>query len=163
LKYYTQHKLILFLLIGFSIGYGCKNSKIIRSNQSDIQGNPKIIFLNYFIEKTPNNKRKIEFINKKIVDGTLKIILSEPIENAVVGDLILKELDSKLKTINKILIKNPLLKTIEYVDDTKQLQTKTIHLNKTQFSIRLQLKNNTKYITISNFAENDPLIKTKIN
>ena len=89
--------------------------------------------------------------------------MSEPIENAVVGDLILKELDSKLKTINKILIKNPLLKTIEYVDDTKQLQTKTIHLNKTQFSIRLQLKNNTKYITISNFAENDPLIKTKIN
>ena len=65
--------------------------------------------------------------------------------------------------LNQILIKNPLVKSIEYVDDSKNFKTETIKTDKTQFSIRLQLKSNTKYITISNFAENDPLIKTQIN
>jgi hypothetical protein len=142
---------------------GCKNSKQSFENQTEIESTPKILFLNYAIEKTLDNKRKIEFINKKIVDGKLKNITFEPIGNAVDGDLIFSELDSKLKTINKILIKNPLVQTIEYVGDAQQFQTKTIDLDKTQFSIRLQLKNATKYITISNFAENKPLIKTKIN
>lgn len=142
---------------------GCKNSKQSFENQTEIESTPKILFLNYVIEKTLDNKRKIEFINKKIVDGKLKNIAFEPIGNAVDGDLIFSELDSKLKTINKILIKNPLVQTIEYVDDAKQFQTKTLDLDKSQFSIRLQLKNATKYITISNFAENEPLIKTKIN
>ena len=163
LKNITKYKITILLLVLLPVFLGCKNSKQSFENQTEIESTPKILFLNYAIEKTLDNKRKIEFINKKIVDGKLKNIAFEPIGNAVDGDLIFSELDSKLKTINKILIKNPLVQTIEYVDDAKQFQTKTLDLDKSQFSIRLQLKNATKYITISNFAENEPLIKTKIN
>ncbi|SHI35563.1 hypothetical protein SAMN05216261_0413 [Algibacter luteus] len=163
LKNITKYKITILLLVLLPVFLGCKNSKQSFENQTEIESTPKILFLNYVIEKTLDNKRKIEFINKKIVDGKLKNIAFEPIGNAVDGDLIFSELDSKLKTINKILIKNPLVQTIEYVDDAKQFQTKTLDLDKSQFSIRLQLKNATKYITISNFAENEPLIKTKIN
>ena len=150
-------------MICFSFFYGCKNSKAISENQSEIQGVSKILFLNYSIEKTLNGKRTIQFINKKIVDGKLKPIPFESIENGIVGDLIFTEFDKKSKVLHQLLIKNPLFKTIEYVDDSKNFKTETIKSDKTQFSIRLQLNSNTKYITISNFAENDPLIKTQIN
>ena len=150
-------------MICFSFFYGCKNSKAISENQSEIQGASKILFLNYSIEKTLNGKRTIQFINKKIVDGKLKPISFESIENGIVGDLIFTEFDKKSKVLHQLLIKNPLFKTIEYVDDSKNFKTETIKSDKTQFSIRLQLNSNTKYITISNFAENDPLIKTQIN
>jgi hypothetical protein len=142
---------------------GCKNSKQSFEHQNDLESTPKILFLNYTIAKTPDDKRIIEFINKKIVDGKLKKIEFEPLENAVDGDLIFTELNGRSKSINKILIKNPLIKTMEYLNDSKQFQTKALILDKTQFSVRLQLKSNTKYITISNFAENKPLIITQIN
>jgi hypothetical protein len=163
LKYFTSYKFTLLLLVCLSVFNGCKNSKAISENQSEFQGTPKIIFLNYNIEKTSNGKRTIQFINKKIVDGKLKPIPFESVENGVDEDLIFSELDNKSKVLHQILIKNPLIKTFEYVDESKQFQTKTIKSDKTQFSIRLQLKSNTKYITISNFAEDEPLIKTQIN
>ena len=163
LNFTTTYKTILLLLVCLSFFSGCKNSKAISANQSEIEGSQKILFLNYNIEKTSIGNRTIQFINKKIVDGKLKPIPFESIENGVVGDLIFTELDKKSKVLNQILIKNPLVKTFEYVDDSKNFKTETTKLDKTQFSMRLQLKSNTKYITISNFAENDPLIKTQIN
>ncbi|MDG1728752.1 MAG: hypothetical protein P8K68_03265 [Algibacter sp.] len=163
MKCSTTYKTVLLLIVCLSFFSGCKNSKSVFENQSEIVGTPKVLFLNYNIEKTLNGKRTIQFINKKIVDGKLKQIKFESIENGVIGDLIFTELDKKSKMLNQILIKNPLVKSIEYVDDSKNFKTETIKTDKTQFSIRLQLKSNTKYITISNFAENDPLIKTQIN
>ncbi|WP_298555436.1 hypothetical protein [uncultured Algibacter sp.] len=152
-------------MICLSFFSGCKNSKTISENQSkkEIQTTPKILFLNYSIEKTSNVKRSIQFINKKIVEGKLKPNRLDSLENGIKGDLIFTELDKKSKVLNQILIKNPLIRTVEYLDDSKQFQTKIIKSDKTQFSVRLQLKSDTKYITISNFAKNDPLIKTQIN
>jgi len=165
LNFITTYKTILLLLVCLSFFSGCKNSKAISGNQLEIeiQGTPKILFLNYNIEKTSIGKRSIQFINKKIVDGKLKPIPFASIENGIVGDLVFTELNKDSKVLNQILIKNPLVKTFEYVDDSKHFKTETTKLDKTQFSIRLQLKSNTKYITISNFAENKPLIKTQIN
>lgn len=163
LKPFDTYKINLLLLICLSLFFGCKNSKSISSNPSEIERTPKILFLNYSIENTSNGNRVIQFINKKIVDGKLKPNQFESIENAIVGDLIFTELDKKSKVLNQILIKNPLIRRIEYVNDSKNFKTKTIKSDKMQFSIRLQLKNTTKYVTISNFAETEPLIKTQIN
>jgi len=85
------------------------------------------------------------------------------IENGKTGDLIFTEFNAANQTLNQILITDPLIRHVEYLDDSKQFQTKTITSDEIQFSIRLQLKNNTKYITISNFASSKPLIKTQIN
>lgn len=163
LKSTKTYKLILLLLVCLSLFSGCKNSKVVSENQSETESFPKILFLNYSIEKVSNGNRSIQFINKKIVDGKLKHLEFESIENGVVGDLIFTQLDKKSKVLNQILIKNPLVKHIEYIDESKHFKTKVIDLDKTVFSIRLQLKDATKYITISNFAENKPLIKTQIN
>lgn len=146
----------------FSI-IGCKSGKSTSNTLSQTKNEPKILFLNYTIEKTDNNRRVVSLINKKIVDGKLKPQTFHAIENGKAGDLVFTELNKSSKTLNQILIKNPLVKHMEYVDDSKQFQKTIIKSDKMQFSIRLQLKNNTKYITISNFASSEPLIKTKIN
>jgi len=154
--------LLFTFLIATCIFSSCGNQKNLESTKNSIDSSPKIIFLNYSIEETKNGKRTIQFINKKIVDGKLKENPSESIENGTAGDLIFSELNKKSKVLNQILIKNPLVRQVEYLDNLKQFQTKTITSDKMQFSIRLQLKSNTKYITISNFAKNKPLIKTQI-
>ena len=147
----------------FWLCMSCGSNKNFNHSKNEIQSTPKILFLNYSIENNSNGKKTIQFINKKITDGKLKANSFEPIENGVFGDLAFTEFDKKSKILNEILIKNPLIKTFEFLGDSKQFQNKTITSDKMQFSIRLQLKSNTKYITISNFAENAPLIKTQIN
>ena len=164
LKPTTTYKINLLVLICLSLFSGCKNSKPVYTNQSEIESSPKIIFLNYSIEKALNEKRIIEFISKKVVDGKLKKNTSQQsIENGVEGDLICAQLDEKSKMLNQILIKNPLIKSIEYLDASKNFKTEAIKSDKVQFSIRLQLRSDAKYLIISNFAENNPLIKTQIN
>ncbi len=122
MKSTTTYKITFLLLVCFSFFSGCKNSKAISENQSEIEGSPKILFLNYTIEKALNGKRSIQFINKKIVDGKLKLIPFDSIEDGISGDLVFTELDKKSKVLNEILIKNPLVKTIEYVDESKEAE-----------------------------------------
>jgi hypothetical protein len=167
-KYRVEHKklntsvivLALFLLIA-SCG---SNKNSTSTSQSSIESNPKIIFLNYSIKKNTDARRSIQFINKKVVDGQLK--RTNNIEVGDFGDLICHQLDKNSKILQSVIIKNPLKKTIEYLDSEKTFQLKRIDLDSVQFSIRLKLKSNTKYITlddISNFGNSPkPLIKTKI-
>ncbi|WP_396603111.1 hypothetical protein [Algibacter sp. R77976] len=156
-------KFIILFISALLLFSACGNYKKTVTTGSSINNTPKILFLNYSIENTSNGNKTIQFINKKIVDGKLKNNSLQPIETGTEDDLILTVLDKKSKTLNHILIKNPLIKRIEYIDDAKNFKTKTIKSDKGQFSIRLQLKSNAKYITISNFAKNEPLIKTQIN
>lgn len=156
-------KLILLFSSVLILFSACGNYKNTTTTKNTIEHSPEIIFLYYSIEQALSGKRNIQFINKKIVDGKLKSKQYEPIKNGKEGDLILLELDENLKELLKIRIKNPLIKTIEFIDESKNFKTKVIKLDKTRFTVRLQLQNSTKYITISNFAENKPLIKTQIN
>jgi len=161
LKYYHLNKIAL--LITLFVALGCKSSKNTSHTLSQIENEPKILFLNYSIVQADNGERSIKFINKKIVDGKMKPQTFHGIENGKTGDLIFTEFNAANQTLNQILITDPLIRHVEYLDDSKQFQTKTITSDEMQFSIRLQLKNNTKYITISNFASSKPLIKTQIN
>lgn len=154
----TVFSFILFCLI-----ISCGSLKNTKANQAEIDKDPKIIFLTYSISQDENDKRSVQYVSQKTVDGRLKTRTSESIKNASTGDLICKQLGKNSKPLHTTLVKDPLNKTIEFIDESKKFQTKTINATKTQFSIRLQLKSNTKYITISNFADNHPLIKTKIN
>ena len=152
----------VFLLIGLSLCLGCKSSKNTSGNLSQIQNEPKILFLNYSIKKTAEGKRKITFINKKITNGKIKQNPFEFTENGMLGDLVFKELNKKKQIIHEALIRNPLVKKMEYVDEHKQFKTSVVDFDEIQFSLRLQLKSSTKTITISNFGETEPLIITQI-
>ncbi len=146
---------------------GCASKHSLSTNTDKIETAPKIIFLNYSIKKTLDGNRTIRFINKKIVEGKLKNHHNRFLKTGTSEDLQLFQLDKKSNTLQSIIIKNPLAKTIEYVDESKSLQTKKIDLDSTPFSLRLQLRPNTKYISIHpiSYSKNQtaPLIKTKLN
>ncbi|WP_346882986.1 hypothetical protein [uncultured Algibacter sp.] len=84
------------------------------------------------------------------------------------GDLICLQLDKKSNILERTTIKNPLFKTIEFIDDSKSFHTKHIDLDSTNFSVRLQLKQNAQYISLievnlNNTSVSKPLITTKLN
>ena len=151
----------------FTMLLGCASKQSLSTNMNEIETTSQIIFLNYAIKKTSNGNRTIRFINKKVTEGKLKNHNNKSIENSVPGDLQLFQLDKKSNILQTTIVKNPLTKTIEYVDESKSFQTKSFDLDSVQFSLRLQLKSNTKYISIHDISdskkETTPLIKTKLN
>ncbi|NMH87753.1 hypothetical protein [Flavivirga algicola] len=151
----------------FMLLLGCVSKRSISTNANNIETSPKIIFLNYAIKKTSDGNRSIRFINKKVTEGKLKNHYSRSLESAASGDLQLFQLDKKSNILQSIIIKNPLAKTIEYVNESKSLQSHSIDLDSTRFSCRLQLNPNTKYVSIHglNTTKNQsiPLNKTKLN
>ena len=154
--------LVLTILCFFS---ACGIKKSMVSPQSSIENEPKIIFLNYNIKKTSNGNKRIQFINKVIADGKLKN--TKPNEEGVQGDLVCLQLDKKSNILQRSIVKNPLIKNIEFLDESKSFQRKEIDLDSTQFSIRLQLKPNTKHISIIDFStfenQGKTLAKTQIH
>tara|TARA_R110002049_G_scaffold206269_1_gene376776 strand:+ start:20042 stop:20539 length:498 start_codon:yes stop_codon:yes gene_type:complete len=142
----------------------CGSHKNIETTQASIEIPPKIIFLNYSIKKTADGHRSIRFLNKIVTDGKLKNTKANTVGDY--GDLICAQLDKKSKVLERSVIKNPLSKNIEYLNGSNAFQRKQISLDSIQFSIRIQLKPNTKYISIHDFAtfenQEKPLIKTQI-
>ena len=145
----------------------CSTTKRVIQNSATEEANPKLIFLNYTISEDRKGKKNIQFINKIIADGKLKINNNKHIESGISGDLICNQLDKKSNIIQSITIKNPLVKNFEYVDDSKAFKTKTVVLKNAEFSLKLKLDPNTEYISIYEVTKvlthTKPLIKTKIN
>ena len=162
ITYHHAYKTILFVLICL---FSCRSNKLPVSEPMITERNPKLLFLNYTISKDNNNLKRISLINKIEVNGKLK--QNTFLREGSQGDLNFNLLDKKGNTIDSFIIKNPLFKTIEYVDESKHFKVKQLDLDSTQFSLRLQL--NPKVISIS-ISEIDtlkkaskPLIKTKLN
>ena len=152
--------LILFLALQFT---ACGSKKIISTNNENYP--PKLIFLNYNIDKFENGKKSIRFINKIITDGKLKH--NQYQENGTLGDLECNQLDKNSNILQRIVLKNPLVKVIEYIDETKNFKVKKVTLSSTEFSLRLKLEPNAKYVTINEISYPNSkvkfLLKTEIN
>ncbi|GAA3616559.1 hypothetical protein GCM10022396_38520 [Flavivirga amylovorans] len=146
---------------------GCASKKSLSTNTNNIEKTPKIIFLNYTIKKTSNDSRTVHFINKIITEGKLKDHNKNSKKEPVSGDLMCYQLDKKSNILQSIIIKNPLKKTVESLNDSKSFQTNSIDLNSTSFSLRLKLEPYAKYVSINEITQDKkevlPLIKTKIN
>ena len=56
------------------------------------------------------------------------------------------------------ICQNPLKKIIEYINDLGNFEKKIFDLDSAQFSIRLQLQSNVKYIKISELTKTGPKI-----
>jgi len=127
---------------------------------------PKIIFLNYSIKK---DKSKGEFeillIDKYITEGKLKINSSEP-EMSKPGDLKCVSLNNHMEPVDSIIVSDPLNITVESIDENNRLFKKEIARDSAQFSIRMQIDNNTDAIAIKRRTNsenyNSYLLITKI-
>lgn len=137
-------------------------SSSCKSKQIDPNKPPRIIFVNYNITKDTDGNISIDLINKIITDGKLKQGVSYK-ENVEFGDLKIIQANNKSKPIHSIVIANPLVKNVEYTDESGGLGRKIIELETTQFTLRMQLDPQTKYIIIEKSNDqNKRLTKNKL-
>ncbi|GAL88216.1 hypothetical protein [Jejuia pallidilutea] len=141
------------------------NQEISASEKkSEIRYKPKIVFLNYSVKKNENNTKIVTFLNSKKVDGTLKDQKKILDKKGKLGDLVCTQLDASSSIVSQQLVKNPLKKTIEYVDETKNFKVVQMELDSSEFTVRLQLYPETKYIAINlNGAKQRPIALTKVS
>ncbi len=157
---------LIIVLILFCIP-ACASKKNLPEDNEGFESNPKLIFLNYTISESKNGKKSIQFINKIIADGKLKKSNNKYIKKGISGDLECNQLDKNSNIIQGVIVKNPLKKTIESLNDSLSFQTKQITLSNTPFTLKLKLNPNTKYIAINEITKpqetTKTLIKTKLN
>lgn len=158
-------KWIVSLVLMVLISCASKKNNIEKIADNDIP--PKLIFLNYSISKDENNKKNIQFVSKIVADGKLKTNSSKYMETGRVGDLKCSQLTKDSVEVASIIIKNPLSKNIEFLNDSLIFENKKVDLEKTSFSIRLQLHSKTVFIAIKELTDslqnNHTLIINKIN
>ncbi len=108
---------------------------------------PKIVFINYKISKKADDTVNVTFINKIIADGKLKEShhIGHPHK---AGDLLCTQLNENLLAIDSLKISNPLIKDVEYISTFGQLDKKRIELDSAEFSIRMQLHPDTKFLIL---------------
>ncbi|WP_458627568.1 hypothetical protein [Winogradskyella sp. PC D3.3] len=111
-----------------------------------VKTHPKLLFLNYTINRM-NTETMISLINQIQADGKLKI---KPIEkHNSIGDLEYHILDKDFTLLEEYSIKDPLKKTVEFINDSGNLEKKILDLDSAQFSIKLQLPPKANYIVIN--------------
>lgn len=132
--------------------YSCASKQVLTEKESIAHSEPKLLFLNYKIAKTTNDEKTIILINHKVTDGKLKntSLIEEKLN---LGDLEYNLLDKSLNEIEKKSVKNPLVKIVEYINDLGNFEKRIIDLDSAQFSLRLQLPNNAKYIVIKELTQ----------
>ena len=153
---------LLFFLVLASCTSLKKNTTIKTTEETNIPVTAKIIFLNYNVSKSINNTVEFSLINKIITEGSLKKNRQkETTKNA--GDLICIQQDVNLVAIDSFHIENPLIKNIEYADPSGKLSRKTIELDNATVSVRMDLKSETKFITLKLLNNtNNSLLKIQL-
>lgn len=148
----------ILLLISFC---SCDSLHKVSNKKTESISEPKILFLNYKIYKTSTDVARIKLLHKIIAKGILKTSFYEN-NNPKKGDIKCTQINSKSMSVDSVFLSNPLIKIIEYVNDSGQFEKKTIVLDSAEFSIRMPLNPTAKFITTSSFHLNQLLSKDKL-
>ncbi|MGC6429540.1 MAG: hypothetical protein ACON5F_00705 [Jejuia sp.] len=143
----------------------CKTAKpAVASKVDEIKDKPeRIVFLNYAIKKDANGNKNIRLLTSKKVEGSLKSHRTLVDGEGNSEDLICSQLNGEASIVSQTLIRNPLHKTLEYLDDSKNFKAIAMELDSSEFTVRLQLYPETQSISITDVSEqSDPYILTKV-
>lgn len=153
----------VFLCTLVCVSCGVNREASASEKTYEVKQTPKIVFLNYSIKKNENGNKTVAFLDSKKVEGTLKNQKKILDKKVNLGDLVCAQLDASSSIVSQQLIKNPLVKTVEYVDETKNFKVVQMELDSSEFTVRLQLYPETKYVAININNEENPLILTKVS
>lgn len=148
-------KLIYIILLILLTGCTSQKENIDGKTNSDINVSvaPKIIFLNCLVSKNLDETIKVKLVNKIITEGNLKRH-NQNTAPYVEGDYKCIQLDMNSLPIDSLYISNPLITNIEYAGASGILNKKRIELDSADFSIRMQLDLQTKFIILK--STNNP-------
>jgi len=143
---------IVYLLFFLIVAISCASKQNTVEKETIIPKKPQILFLNYTIYKDKSGEKSIRLINKIKTEGRLKT-KNKDLEKTTIGDIEYHILDGNSQVLEKISLKNPLLKTLEFINDFGKFEKRIIDLDSSQFTIRLQLDPKAKYISISELTK----------
>ena len=154
----------LIIMISALIFFSCKASKINTSNdisnieiENEIEHQPIIVFVNCsLVFDTVRNEHNLSLINKIIVEGKIKE--TSEFEDNGKKDFGYCVLNKNALIILKKYMPYPLEQTVEYVDQWNNLQKKDIRLEEVQFSLRIPLTTEAKYISFFDRQEKQLLL-----
>lgn len=131
------------------------NCSIRKNSITYIEDSPQLIFLTYKVYNKDNKYSAVlvDSITKpgklKDNDKTLAVNIS--------GNYQIKQSDQKSKELSSIYVADVLTKSVEYADDKGQFQKRIFKLDSAFISVRMDLLQSTKVITLSRI--NDDLKK----
>jgi len=129
--------IMVFILVSCNPPKNAYSSDIQESNAKETS---KILFLDYQLKRdSATATYDAQLINMIIKEGSIKEY-QQHAGQAEIDDLELLVLDRNQQIISHRHIPNPLDKSVEYVNDARQLEQKMIHLDSAQFSVRLQIE-----------------------
>jgi hypothetical protein len=137
------------------------NGDNINSNNTNSPNSPKIIFLNYKVTKSASKNVQLDFINKIIANGKIKVGHSTEVVKTK-GDLMCFQFDKQSMLLDSLHLKNPLISNVEYVDADGNLGRKTIELDSADLSFRMQLHPQTKFLSFD-LINNPSINLTKLD
>jgi len=123
--------------------FSCNSSKIgsrTDPQEKDEEAGPRICFLTYQLKRdSTRSAYTAELINMIMKDGRLKDAGNHATQ-ARKDDLRLLIMDVNQQPMTTQYIPNPLDKSVEYVNDSRQLERKMIHLDSARFNARMQIE-----------------------
>jgi hypothetical protein len=125
------------------------------NNQEKIsEERPGILFLNYLISRdSATSAYNAELTQMILKEGTVKSRAAAAQGNE--NDLKLLVLDQDQRLMSYQIIPNPLDRTVEYVNDARQLERKMIHLDSAQVHVRLLLEPGASSIVLNRIIGDD--------
>lgn len=151
--FFTYAGYILLKLLLVALSFSCASKKNLNNVETVVEANPKLVFLNYTISEDDNGKKSIEYINQIIADGKARNISNKYLKTGDIGDLKCSQLDKNDKTLQSIVIKNPLVKPIEFINDSLKFESKTLKLKNAPISLRLQLNAKAEQVVIAEIID----------
>lgn len=145
----VTYAIALTLTIGL---LSCASTLQASEEEPTVLEAPQLLFLNYEM-KTYGNKKSISLINQVTTDGRLKQH-TDYNPNPDLGDLECVILDKDSNILKTYSIKNPLLKIVEYINDSGHFEKKILNLDYAQFSLKLQLNAKAAYAVIHEINPN---------
>lgn len=151
--------LFIILFIWITSCAGTKATSENTTSNNTIQDSaseiiPQIVFLNFSIWRDQTEQFHVELINQIVSKGNIKEglnLYTTPKE----GDLKCFALDENKHPISSILVPNPLVKRIEYQQEDGSMTSREIFLDSTEFSIRMQLNEEARYVAIERINPTD--------
>ncbi|TNJ43782.1 hypothetical protein KFZ70_07740 [Tamlana fucoidanivorans] len=147
LTYHHFSSTLCFLVCLILLSCGAKKTNVVE-NTIPIN-HPKLLFLNYVLEKNSNGQKTMTLKNKFVTDGKLKNTNNKFTKEPSEGDLKCIQVDDHASELHSVFIKNPLFLTIEVPNDSLSFEKRLVEQNRANVSLKLQLHPKTKHIVIS--------------
>jgi hypothetical protein len=151
----------LFLML-LSVFFGCLNTQKHSYQPPALSENPVegMMFLTFVIRADSTLGKRIELRGKTIVHEQLQ---SEPENSEAENRILISQFGSKLQKLSFTVVEHPLFRRVEYENEKRELQTKSLNLKDAQFFVRVTLFTQTEYILVEEELQNKIVYRTTFN